>query len=279
MGTNRGNLATFKILPSEGGRYVAQFVGTSLLDDKVINIIPINADDGGLALATPNAVGGLRNGVRVNGAVVAVTVSGCRIFKPATSKGAHRSWDDYLCDSAAVVKTEARGYSLVGLFGDGYTRAFSIPGLKEIGASPINQIADMRRLSDATISSNGTVMVWTSPSEVGLFSVWGGGHGLYAAPAPIISDKDVSTNRLYRRQSEDQLYNPQVVMPPRPTITNIQWISGTQYVSPADMDILSSLHSPTGLQSAANLYNSRRPRSATIQAYAGADAARGRGAP
>ncbi|KAI2933452.1 hypothetical protein CBS147321_9561 [Aspergillus niger] len=218
VGTNRGNLATFKILPSEGGRYVAQFVGTSLLDDKVINIIPINADDGGLALATPNAVGGLRNGVRVNGAVVAVTVSGCRIFKPATSKGAHRSWDDYLCDSAAVVKTEARGYSLVGLFGDGYTRAFSIPGLKEIGASPINQIADMRRLSDATISSNGTVMVWTSPSEVGLFSVWGGGHGL--------------------RQSEDQLYNPQVVMPPRPTITNIQWISGTQYVSPADMDIL-----------------------------------------
>ena len=178
MGTNRGNLATFKILPGEGGRYCAQFVGTSLLDDKVINIIPVNADDGGLALATPNSVGGLRNGVRVHGVVVAVTVSGCRIFKPATSKGAHRSWDDYLCDSAAVVKTEARGYSLVGLFGDGYTRAFSIPGLKEIGASPINQIADMRRLSDATISSNGTVMVCTSPSEVGLFSVWGGGHAL-----------------------------------------------------------------------------------------------------
>ncbi|PYH93276.1 hypothetical protein BO71DRAFT_328034 [Aspergillus ellipticus CBS 707.79] len=218
VGTNRGNLATFKILPSDNGRYIASFVGTSLLDDKVISIVPINAEDGSLALATPNLVGGLRNGNRVNGVVVAVTVSGCRIFKPATSKGAHRSWDDYLCDSASVVKTESRGYSLVGLFGDGHTRAFSIPGLKEIGSSEINQIADMRRLADASVSSNGTVLVWTSPSEVGLFSVWGPGAGL--------------------RQSEDQLYNPQAVIPPRPTITNVQWISGTQYISPADMDIL-----------------------------------------
>ncbi|PWY92442.1 hypothetical protein BO70DRAFT_305892 [Aspergillus heteromorphus CBS 117.55] len=236
VGTNRGNLATFKILPSENGKYMATFVGTNMLDDKVISIIPVNADDGSLALATPNLVGGLRNGNRVNGVVIAVTVSGCRIFKPATSKGAHRSWDDYLCDSAAVVKTEARGYSLVGLFGDGHTRAFSIPGLKEIGSRPINQIADMRRLSDATISSNGTVLVWTSPSEVGLFSVWGTGHGLYAAlETPPTSPK---ANSSYRRPSEDQLYNPQAVIPPRPTITNIQWISGTQYISPADMDIL-----------------------------------------
>lgn len=42
-----------------------------------------------------------------------------------------------------------------------------------------------------------------------------------------------------RRPSEDQLFNPQALIPPRPTITNIQWISGTQYVSSADMDILS----------------------------------------
>ncbi|OJK05187.1 hypothetical protein ASPACDRAFT_74707 [Aspergillus aculeatus ATCC 16872] len=218
VGTNKGNLATFKILPADNGTYSAVFAGASLLDDKVINIIPINADSGNPASASPNAVGGLRNGIRVNGVVVAVTVSGCRIFKPATSKGAHRSWDDYLCDSATVVKIEGRGYSLVGLFGDGNTRAFSIPGLKEIGCSPINQIADMRRLADASVSSNGTVMVWTSPSEVGLFNVWGAGTGL--------------------RPSEDQLYNPQAIVPPRPTITNIQWISGTQYISPADMDLL-----------------------------------------
>jgi hypothetical protein len=38
--------------------------------------------------------------------------------------------------------------------------------------------------------------------------------------------------------SKDTLMNPQLVVPPRPTISNLQWISGTQYVTPADMDLL-----------------------------------------
>ncbi|KAL4885129.1 lethal giant larvae like, C-terminal-domain-containing protein [Aspergillus karnatakaensis] len=218
VGTAKGNLATFKIVPSSGGAYMASFVGAVALDDKIVNIIPINIDDGSLALATGDAFGGLRNGARVPGAVVAVTASGCRIFKPATSKGAHRSWDDYLCDSASVINIPGRGCSLVGLFGDGNARAFSIPGLKEIGCSQISQKVDMSRLSSSTVSPNGSVLVWTSPSEVGLFNVWGAG--------------------IQQRPSEDQLFNPEAVIPPRPTITNIQWISGTQYISTADMDLL-----------------------------------------
>ncbi|THC99005.1 hypothetical protein EYZ11_001479 [Aspergillus tanneri] len=218
VGTSRGNIATFKILPADNGTYMASYAGATTLDDKVISIIPIDAESGDLTYATPQAVAGLRSGNRVNGAVLAVTVSGCKIFKPAASKGAHKSWDDYLCDSAAVVRIEGRGCSLVGLFGDGNARAFSIPGIKEIGCSAINKMVDMRRLSDATICSNGTVLVWTGPSEVGLLSVWGSGNTL--------------------KRSEDRLFNVQAVLPPRPTITNIQWISGTQYVSPADMDIL-----------------------------------------
>ena len=175
VGTNRGNLATFKILPTSDGTYTASFAGSTLLDDKVIKIIPVDAEVGNLALATPNAVGGLRHGVKIHGVVIAVTVSGCRVFKPATSKGAHKSWDDYLCDSAAVVKTEGRGYSLVGLFGDGNARAFSIPALKEIGCSNIGHIVEMRRLSESIISPTGNVLAWTGPSEVGLFNVWGTG--------------------------------------------------------------------------------------------------------
>lgn len=161
---------------------MASFAGSIPLDDKVIKINPIDAESGDLALATPNAVSGLRNGNKTNGVILAVTVSGCRIFKPATNKGAHKSWDDFLCDSAAVVKTEGRGYSLVGLFGDGNARAFSIPGLKEIGCSAINNMVDMRRLSESTVCSNGTALVWTGPSEIGLFSVWGSGIPLYESP-------------------------------------------------------------------------------------------------
>lgn len=178
VGTNRGNVATFKVLPASNGTYTASFAGFSTVDDKVINIIPIDAESGGHALATPSAVGGLRNGMKINGVVIAVTVSGCRIFKPPTAKGAHKTWDDYLCDSAAVVKSEGRGYSLVGLFGDGNARAFSIPGLRDIGCSKINHIVDMRRLSEACITPTGSVMTWVGPSEIGLFNVWGTGKTL-----------------------------------------------------------------------------------------------------
>ena len=174
-------MATFKILPGSNGTYEAAFAGSSVVEDKVISVIPIDADSGGLALATPSVVGGLRNGAKVNGVVIAVTASGCRIFKPPTSKGAHKTWDDYLCDSAAVVKTEGRGYSLVGLFGDGHARAFSIPALRDIGCTKINHIADMRRLSESCITPTGNIMAWVGPSEIGMFNVWGSGSGLYVS--------------------------------------------------------------------------------------------------
>lgn len=179
VGTSRGNVATFKILPASNGTYTASYAGVSAIEDKVITIIPIDADTGADASATPNAVGGLRNGMKINGVLIAVTTAGCRIFKPPTAKGAHKSWDDYLCDSAAVVKLEGRGYSLVGLFGDGNARAFAIPSLRDLGVADISHIADMRRLPEACITPTGSVMAWVGPSEIGLFNVWGSGRGLY----------------------------------------------------------------------------------------------------
>lgn len=50
---------------------------------------------------------------------------------------------------------------------------------------------------------------------------------------------EIDADKNGRHPSNDKLYNPEAVLPSRPTITNVQWISGTQYISPADMDILS----------------------------------------
>lgn len=54
------------------------------------------------------------------------------------------------------------------------------------------------------------------------------------------SNPSITNAYPHRSPSQDRLYDPQKVTPARPTITNIQWISGTQYVSPADMDLLSA---------------------------------------
>jgi syntaxin-binding protein 5 len=163
-------------------------------------------------------VGSLRSGTRVNGVLLVVTESGTRIFKPAAAKGAHKTWDQCICYSASVVRFEARTCCLVGLFGDGSAKAYSIPALKEIASARVDNILDVRRFSEAIVTPTGFLFGWTGPSETAVLNVWGTGQDL--------------------SRSLDKLYNVEAPITARPTISNLQWISGTSYVSPADLDKL-----------------------------------------
>ncbi|AEO68027.1 3f163e76-e177-4088-9bfb-37d27285d9c2 [Thermothielavioides terrestris] len=221
VGTNLGRVATFKILPA-GKSYSAELAGVAKVGhDKVIAICPMNADNGQPAGASGPAVAGLREGRQVNGVIVVVTQTEIRVFKPATAKGASKSFDDQLCDAARVTEVPGRGVALVAVFGDRTVRAYSLPGLKEIGRASLPML-DPSRTILTVISRTGEVLGWTGPSEIAVLAVWGSGSGSGKGLAP----------------AEDTLVNPQLTLPPRPTISNLQWISGTQYVSPTDLDLL-----------------------------------------
>lgn len=179
VGTNRGRLGTFKILPSANG-YSVSFAGSTSLDDRILTICPINAENGQQALATQKAVSDLRTGYKVQGILIAVTPSSCRIFKPASAKGANKAWDEFLCDSAMIVR-RGDACSLVGLFGDGKVRAYSVPGLKEIASAPADKFLDVRRFGDACITATGDIFGWVGPSDIAMIHVWGAGLSLYAA--------------------------------------------------------------------------------------------------
>ena len=173
VGSNYGRLATFKILPQPNGGYAVQLAGVVSLEDRIVSISPIRVDNGHPAYATQSAVGGLRSGVMVNGLLLVVTSSSARIFRPAAAKGASKAWDQYLCDSATVATFGNQDFALVGLFGDGCTRAYTIPGLKEIASIKIGHIIDVRRLGEAVITPTGDIFGWTGPSELALLNVWG----------------------------------------------------------------------------------------------------------
>ena len=140
-----------------------------------------------------------------------------RIFKPTTSKGASKEFDTILCDAASVAELELQGVAVIGVFGDRTTRAFSIPGLRELGKADLPMM-DAGRITNTVVTQTGDVFAWTGPSEMAVVHVWGTGKAL--------------------QQSPDVLVNPKLETPPRPTISNMQWISGTQYVSPTDLDLL-----------------------------------------
>lgn len=218
-GTFLGRVGTFKVVPDPSGRYTVQFAGSTSLDGKVIHIAPIDAHTGKHAYASQHAVANLRTGFKVDGAVLAVTPSEIRLFRPASGKGAHKSFDSYFCDSAAVVRYHDLGHCLVGLFGDGTARAYSLPALKEIASAKVDQIIDVRRFADSIVTPSGNILGWTGPSEMALINIWGSGESL--------------------PPSLDKLFNPDALIPARPTISNMQWISGSQYITPSDMDILS----------------------------------------
>ncbi|CAP64617.1 uncharacterized protein PODANS_5_8920 [Podospora anserina S mat+] len=217
VGTNLGHIATFRLLPS-GQSYTAKpagFIKTSA--DRVISLSPINSETGSPATATGQSVAGLRSNVQTPGVLVAVTQSEIRIFKPSTNKGASKSFDDQLCDSARVIHPPNLPPSVVCLFGDRTTRAYSIPSLKEVGRASLSMLDPSRTLS-CVISKTGELIAWNGPSEIAVMPVYGSGKGL-----PV---------------STDSLISPERTLPPRPTISNLQWISGTQYVSPTDLDLL-----------------------------------------
>jgi syntaxin-binding protein 5 len=146
-----------------------------------------------------------------------VTQTEIRIFKPANGKGASKSFDDVLCDAATVSEYELHGFAVLCVFGDRTVRAYSIPGLKEIGKAPL-PLLDSSRSTASVVTETGDVFCWTGPSELAVVHAWGTGKTL--------------------QPSQDILVNPELTVPPRPTISNLQWIVGTQYVSPTDLDLL-----------------------------------------
>ncbi|KAH7361837.1 SNI2 protein [Plectosphaerella cucumerina] len=216
VGTNMGKILTFKLLPSNSS-YTAKYVGLHQADGKVVALCPIVADTGKPAEASGPTVAGLRSGQQVHGLLVAVTQTEIRIFKPASGKGASKSFDDALCDAASVTEFEPHGHAIVGLFGDCTTRAYSIPGLKEINKARLSML-DPTRTPSAAVTHSGTVIGFTGPSELALVSVWG-------ARQPLAPSQDV-------------MINPELITPTRPVISNLQWLSGTQYISPTDLDLL-----------------------------------------
>jgi WD40 repeat protein len=225
IGTNQGNLATFKILPDPSGRYTTQFAGHLNLDSsRIMYIGPINADSGKPARASQTAMGNLRTGIKVNGALLVVTPTNISLFRPANSKGAHKSFDGYFCDTAGLIRYQDQGHTLLCLCGDGKARAFSLPQLREIATLDLTDLnntgsgLDVRRFSSASITPSGHILAFTGPSEVALLNIFGAGE------------------TLHRRQ--DRLFNPERLIPPRPTISNVQWLTGTQHVTPLDMDVL-----------------------------------------
>lgn len=226
----------------EGGKgYKVEFCGvtSASLDEPVVGIIPLNTETGQLALATQYAVLGLRNGVKVSGAVVVVTKSEARIYKPPSGKGAGKSWGDhgYVCVKAGVVELESYGVALVCLMLSGVVKIYSIPALKDVTELKVSGQGgvDLAHIAEAQLLPTGDIMAMSCQTCLSTLTLFGTGKG-QAIGTPAVPES--ATSRNPTKVPADELYNPLTPPPPRPTISTISWLAGTQYLSIADLDLL-----------------------------------------
>ena len=243
VGTSLGRIGSFKILPTEGGKgYMVNFVDStsSSLEDPVVDIIPINTETGALAPASQHAVLGLRSGAKVSGAVIAITRSEARIYRPPSGKGVHKAWNEHslACVAAGLIELEAYGVALVCAMLSGVVKVYSIPALKEVTELNIvgHRGVDVTKTEEVHIFPNGDIVALSSPTCLITLNMFGTGKGqpikTTAASATGISSK----NPIH--VPADELYNPLTPCSPRPTISTLTWLSGTQYLSITDLDLL-----------------------------------------
>ncbi|KAL7274540.1 Lethal(2) giant larvae sro7 [Rhizina undulata] len=156
VGTTAGRIATFKILPAiEKQGYTCDLAGITSMEGTIISLSPLNSETGLPAPASQQAVAGLRDGVTASGVLVAVSSSEARVFKPASSKGAHKSWEEQNVVAGGVAVNASVGTCLLSVHDNGKLKAWSLPGLKEICVLDLGKWFSPGRSKEVRVGGDG----------------------------------------------------------------------------------------------------------------------------
>lgn len=220
VGTSLGRLLTFKVIPVGPGKYAVEFVSAFSLKGKVVSLIPYDTEAGVPAVASAGVLPQLAQGIRINGALIAVTTEEIRIVKFPKTKLMSRSLEDKCLSAGLSYLRKGDTLALVVFTQSGFIRVYSIPSLREITHIPVQNMFDVRYAHRSLILLSGDILLGTNRNEAALINIFGKGK----------SFKQLPTSALY-----DALKG----VPPRPVISTMQWISGTKHVTQDDFDVLS----------------------------------------
>ncbi|KAK7207000.1 lethal giant larvae like, C-terminal-domain-containing protein [Myxozyma melibiosi] len=232
VGTSLGRLLTFRVIPrrqsapgNSGGQHVVQFVGATQLKSRVLAVIPFDTDYGVSAVASPTILGKLAQGIVINGAVVAVMADEARVIRLPKNKVSSRTFDDKVLVAGLSLLRQGDTLVLTCVTEAGYVRIYALPSLKELTHLSAQKYYDVRYAQRSLVSLNGDVLLGIGKNESALFNIW----GKALAPKQVAGSGNAT---------KDALYDVMKVQPPRPTISNLQWMSGVRYISPEDFDLL-----------------------------------------
>lgn len=219
-GTSLGNVHTLRIVPKQGGSYGVEPVGVfNVAPDPIIKLQSINMARGSLATATPQDMSLLPQGIVIPGALFASTATEARIFDQPHSKITHKRLN-FVC-LAVGLSYVREGESMTATFltDTGKFKVMAVPSLRDMASEDCPVPVSLNYSKETVIASTGDVVVRQSLTRAALVRLWGRGVRYDDIP-------------------KDALYDALKALPPRPTISTLQWVKGKQYISQADLDLL-----------------------------------------
>lgn len=235
-----GNLLVFKIVPLPSGGFEVQLADKTIglnyrssennQDNGLDKILPVNASNGSLAVATLDVFRRLAQGVLIQGLIITTSARDIRVLKTPKQKLAHKVLDDSCVASGIVNFRAAKGIALALLTKNGFLQLFSLPALSELANvklpndvyKRVQRVLDGHSSSGSSILSSGEVVLKLNQSEILDFLLY-----------------DEKAYREPKEKLSDLLFNENAIMPPRPAAGALLWAKGqTTYVTPKDLDSL-----------------------------------------
>lgn len=246
VGTNGGgNLLMFKIIPQGNGGFGVEFADKSAnlnyrvlgnedpSTSKIDQIIPVNAKTGELTIASNDMFQRLSTGIVIPGFIVTGSNRDIRVIKPPKTKLAHKVIDD-TCLRCGIVHVKTKGIVLASLVKTGFIKFSALPSLSDITDiklpkdiyEKIKQSLESQVAYGSEILGNGQFFIKLSGSELVSISAALNEHKIKKSSG----DKGPTT---------DLLFNENAIIPPRPTVSAMQWAKGnSKYVSVEDLTFL-----------------------------------------
>ncbi|CAN6603450.1 lethal(2) giant larvae protein homolog Sro77p [Trichomonascus vanleenenianus] len=220
VGSNEGNVYTFRVVPRPQGGYVVEFVGLmDVADDTIISLSPINAAIGVSAVAETSMMARLAEGIAIPGALIAVTPTEARVFRQPNSKITHKRFP-FRCASAGIAYLrEGDSLALVCVTESSEIKVFGVPHLREISSRSLPYPLDPAYAKDSLVTRTGDLVVRPNKWSGGMVRIWGRG----------IKAEDILSDALYDVMKE---------LPLRPTISAVQWIKGRQHTTAEELDLI-----------------------------------------
>lgn len=221
VGTSKGNVMLYRILPrSQGGYQMDRLFKVSVGSEPIIHLCFIDIENGMPCNAMPGIMAELANALKINGALLSVTSGQMRLtaLTGQRLKLANKSFSTSILGASFSILKLGDGLAVAVINKKGKTAFYGLPGFGLLSTADTGVVPAAK----AEVSINGDVFVPADENvdAAFVFNVFGTGN----------------------KPGKDEVYNPKIKVPARPTISTATWIQGQKFVKIEDVDKAVALH-------------------------------------